>query len=92
MMLLQGLWHTLKVVSSAMFWLMTFALVWAGLALMGSDSRWGWIDIAVAAGLFAGRGMITPRFVPGGAAYVIGFAAQIAFLMIAAAVTGYKVS
>ncbi|WP_443750291.1 hypothetical protein [Asticcacaulis solisilvae] len=92
MMLFQGLWHALKVVSAAMFWLMAVALVWAGLALMGSDSHWGWTDIAVAIGLVAARGMISPRFVPGGASYVIGFAAQIVFLVIAAVLTGYKVS
>ena len=92
MMLLQGLWHALRVVSAAMFWLMTIGLVWAGLALMGSDSHWGWADIAVAAGLFAARGLITPRFVSPRASYVIGFAAQVVFLVIAAVLTGYKVS
>lgn len=92
MMLLRGLWHTLKVMSAALFWLLTIAFVWAGLALMGSDSRWGWTDIAVAIGLVAARGLITPRFVPPAAAYVIGFGVQIAFLLIAAWITGYKVS
>ncbi len=92
MILLQGLWHAAKVVSAAMFWLMTIVLVWAGLAMMGTDSRWGWADLAAAIGIFAGRGLITPRFVTAGPSYVAGFAAQLAFLALAAVVTGYKVS
>ncbi len=92
MMLVQGVWHALRVVSAAMFWLMTIGLVWAGLAMMGSDSHWGWADLAVATGIFAARGLISPRFVPVGASYVIGFAAQLIFLMIAALLTGYTVS
>lgn len=92
MILLQGLWHALKVVSAAMFWLMTIGLIWAGLALMGSDSHWGWTDIAVAVGIFAGRGMIAPRFVSAGVSYVIAFAAQTVFLVVAAMITGYGVS
>ena len=92
MILFQGLWHAARVVSAAMFWLMTIALVWAGLALMGSDSHWAWTDLAAAIGIVAGRGMITPRFVSGGASYVIGFGVQIVFLVIAAMVTHYGVS
>jgi hypothetical protein len=92
MMLLQGLWHACKVLSAAMFWLMTIAFVWAGFALMGKDAHWGWTDLAVAIGIFAGRGLITPRFVPAGASYVIAFGAQIAFLIAAAMITRYGVS
>jgi len=92
MILVQGLWHALKVVSAAMFWLMTIAFVWAGLALMGSDSHWGWTDLAVAIGLFAARGLVAPRFVTAGASYVLGFGAQIVFLIIAAVITRYGVS
>ena len=92
MILFQGLWHALKVVSAAMFWLMTIALVWAGLALMGSDSHWAWTDIAVVIGLFAARGLIAPRFVSAGTSYVIAFAAQIVFLVVAAMITHYGVS
>lgn len=92
MMLLHGLWHATKVTGAGLFWLLTIGLVWAGLAMMGTDSHWGWIDIAVAIGLFAARGLIAPRFVSAGASYVIGFAAQVVFLVIAAWLTGYKVS
>ncbi len=92
MILFQGLWHASKVVSAAMFWLLTIAFVWAGFALMGTDPHWGWTDLAVAIGLFAGRGLMTPRFVPAGSSYVIGFGAQIVFLIFAAMVTHYGVS
>jgi hypothetical protein len=92
MILLQGLWHACKVLSAAMFWLMTIALVWAGFALMGQDARWGWADLAAAIGIFAGRGLMTPRFVPAGASYVIAFGTQVAFLIFAAIITRYGVS
>ncbi len=88
-MFLNALWHALKVVSAGLFWLLEIGLVWAGFALMASKHEWGLGNLMVAIALFVGRGLITPRFVSGGASYVIAFAAQLIYFGIAIVVTGY---
>ncbi len=89
-MFFTALWHALKVVSAGLFWLIEIGLIWAGFALMGGQSQWGGADLFVAIGLFVARGLITPRFVPGGASYVIVFAAQLVYFGIAIVLTGYS--
>ena len=89
-MFLNALWHALKVVSAGLFWLLEICLIWAGFALMGSHSQWGDADLFVAIGLFVARGLITPRFVPAGASYVIAFAGQLVYFAIAIVLTGYS--
>jgi hypothetical protein len=81
-MFLKAMWHMLKVVSAAGYWLLTVGLVWGGIAALGSQPALGWALIILVAGLFAVRVYVGGRFVPAGTAYVMAFAAYIAVLVV----------
>lgn len=89
MIFLRALWHTTKVVSAGAYWLLTVCFVWAGLVQLGTTPSWGWACLAFVLALFVARGLLARR-IGGGASYVAGCGAFVAFLAIAAIVTGYK--
>ncbi|MGA9658410.1 MAG: hypothetical protein WBQ60_04835 [Asticcacaulis sp.] len=90
MIFLQGLWHSLKVVGVAVYWLLFIGLVWAGFAQLGSQPQWGWACFGMVLAVFAARGLIARRLVSPGASYVLGCAAFIAFFTAAWMITGYN--
>ena len=89
MIFLQGLWHSLKVVCGAGYWLLTILLVWAGFAQLGTAPQWGWACFAVVLAVFAGRGMISKRYVEPATSYIIACGAYAVFLIFAGIATGY---
>ncbi len=88
MIFLNGVWHGLKVVCIALYWLLSFCLVWAGFALMGTAPRWGWANFAVVLVLFAARGF-SRRYVSPGVGYVVSVGLIFIYFAVAATLTGY---
>lgn len=88
MIFLQAMWHSLKVLSAALYWLLLVCLVWAGLAQMGTAPRWGWACLGVVLAVFAGRGLLLRRF-SSGVRDVAGCAAFFVFMAVAWIATGY---
>lgn len=81
-MFLQALWHMLKVISVAGYWLLSIGLVWGGIAALGAQPALGWALIILVAGLFAVRIYVSGRFIPGGTAYVMAFVVYLTVLLV----------
>lgn len=88
MIFLRALWHTCKVVSAALYWLLSVCFVWAGLVQLGTAPSWGWACLAFVPALFVGRGLAAKR-IGEGPSYVAGCGAFVAFMILAAVTTGY---
>jgi hypothetical protein len=88
-MLIEGLWHALKVVSAGLYWLLFICLIWAGFALMGTSPQWGWGNLAFVLALFAAKGY-AGRWLKGGASYVAGCGVIAVYLIFAAIATGWQ--
>ncbi|HVZ30225.1 MAG TPA: hypothetical protein VG839_07515 [Asticcacaulis sp.] len=86
---MRALWHTCKVVSAGLYWLLSVCFVWAGLVQLGNAPSWGWACLAFVLALFVGRGLLARR-IGAGASYVAGCGAFAVFLIVAAVMTGYK--
>ncbi len=78
MIFLKGLWHGLKVVATAGYWLLSLYFVWAALILLGHDWRPAAALLAMVAGLFAARIGLGRAVRSPGAAYVAAFAIYMA--------------
>ncbi len=74
MIFLKGLWHGLKVVATAGYWLLSLYFVWAALILLGRDWRPAAALLAMVAGLFVARLGLGRAIKSPGAAYVAAFA------------------
>jgi len=88
MLFLAGLWHMIKVMSAAGYWLLSIGLLWAGFILMGSDPRWGWACFSCVLAVFALRGLVT-RNMPKGGGNVLACLCFGLFLAVAAIVSHY---
>ncbi len=89
MMFLAGLWHSLKVISIALYWLLSVCFIWAGFAQMGTSPSWGWACIACVLTLFVARGL-TARRIDSGLSYVLACAGFGLFMALAWSLTGYR--
>lgn len=90
MIFLQAMWHSVKVISVALYWLLMVCFVWAGFAQLGSEPRWAWGCFACVLGVFAGRGLlINRRLVSPAQGYVLGCGVFLVFMLVAGYVTGY---
>ncbi len=87
MIFLQALWHSVKIVTTAGYWLLTLLFVWAGLAQL--TSRWGWACFACVLAIFAARGLIARRITGPDVANVLACAAYGLFLAVAGMLTRY---
>lgn len=82
MIFLKGLWHGLKVLATAGYWLLSLYFVWAALILMGRDWRVALALVALVAGLFVARIGVGRRLKSPGAAYVAAFVIYMAVFVV----------
>ncbi|WP_155847592.1 hypothetical protein [Asticcacaulis benevestitus] len=75
---LQGLWHSAKVVSAGLYWLLSLAFLWGGFVQMGYPGMAGEVCIAFVICLFLLRFILVKRFV---AASVFNVAATVVFFI-----------
>ncbi len=82
MIFLKGLWHGLKVMAIAGYWLMTIYFVWSALILLSRDWRPAVALLLMVAGLFPLRGVLARRMKSPGMGYVAAFAVYLAVFVI----------
>jgi len=78
MLFLQGLWHSAKVISAGLYWLLSLGFLWGGLMQWGKAPVIGQVCVGFVAGLFLLRIALVKRFV---SAAVFNVAATVAFLV-----------
>ena len=86
MLFLQGLWHSVRVVGASLYWLLTIGLHWAGFAQLVEAPVWGWFCLILATVASAACFLVSPRFMPRPAGYVLATAIYLVALTIAYAV------
>lgn len=73
MIFLKGLWHGVKVLAAAGYWLLSLYFIWAALILLGRDWRPAVALVLMVAGLFPLRLVLARRLNSPGAGYVVAF-------------------
>ncbi len=90
MIFLKAMWHSVTVVSAAIYWILLVCFIWAGLAQLGSQPRWGWACFACVLAVFAGRGLlVNRRLVSPAVGNVLGCGVFMVFMVVAGYATGY---
>ncbi|MFT4077365.1 MAG: hypothetical protein QM647_17695 [Asticcacaulis sp.] len=82
MIFLRGLWHSAKVISAGLYWVLSLAFLWGGVVQLGRQPAAGQACIGFVVCLFLLRFVLVKRFISTGVFNVAATAAFLAFIVI----------